>query len=334
MKIPLSNKTKIYVVAPAGVVTGGPEDLYQLADSLHALYPATAVLMYYLPQTAEHPVADVYKHFNTESAREIEDAEDNVLIIPEVYATKFDGLQKIKKVIWWLSVDNYYFSPALTSLQRRINGWLLKLGIGQYLFFNNNLKKIKWHLTQSHYGYEHLKRKGVKNVFYQIDHVHPDFAAHTIDESIKENIVAYNPKKGFAFTKKIIRACPGITFVPIQNMSREQVMELLKKTKVYIDFGNHPGGDRFPKEAALLGCCVITGKRGSAKYFDDVPIPPDYKFSQTPWAHFLVREKIKNCFADYHNEARRFVAFRERAKKDRDTQRSDIQYLFSPDSRA
>ncbi|MCX7738527.1 MAG: hypothetical protein N2Z80_03840 [Hydrogenothermaceae bacterium] len=55
------------------------------------------------------------------------------------------------------------------------------------------------------------------------------------------------------------------------------MIDILKKAKVYIDFGNHTGKDRIPREAAMLECCVITGRRGIAKYREDVPIPENYK---------------------------------------------------------
>ncbi len=335
MKIPLSKKTKIYVVAPAKVATGGPEDLHQLAESLRALYPVEKVLMHYFPATAGDPVPASYKHFNIEFAREIEDSEDNVLIIPEIYTTKFDEYKNIHKVIWWLSLENYYLcSPSLPPLQLRINNMLFKLGLSHHFFFNNDLKKIKWHLAQSHSAFVHLKERGIENVFYLTDYPSQDFRKYSIDETIKKNIVAYNPKKGLSFTKRIIAASPDIEFVPIINMSHDQMADVFKKAKVYIDFGFHPGMDKMPREACILGCCVITGKRGSAKFFDDIPIPPDFKFRQNWFTIPFIRRKILKCFDDYHNQARRQIAYQERANKDEDTHRADVQHAFSFDSRA
>ncbi len=40
----------------------------------------------------------------------------------------------------------------------------------------------------------------------------------------------------------------------------------MRKAKLYIDFGYHPGKERMPREACLLDCCLIIGKDGSAKY--------------------------------------------------------------------
>lgn len=52
-----------------------------------------------------------------------------------------------------------------------------------------------------------------------------------------------------------------LNFKPIINMTRDEVIRELQRAKVYIDFGNHPGKDRIPREAAILGCCAIVGKR-------------------------------------------------------------------------
>ena len=63
-------------------------------------------------------------------------------------------------------------------------------------------------------------------------------------------------------------------------MSRAEVREALCKVKVYADFGSHPGRDRMPREAALCGACVLTNRRGSANFAEDVPLPTLYKLDQ------------------------------------------------------
>ena len=337
-KLHLQKNSKVYVVCPAGVVTGGPEDLYELASSLRKLYPGIHVYMYYIARRGvTNPVAPEYEHFGIERAQIIEDSEENVLILPECYTTQLEECTRIKKAIWWLGVDGYYTSNGLSYNKRWFNSVMLRrFNLQWFFFFNKELRKIKWNFVQNRRFYEHLKRKKIPNITYLIDHVNPIFTTYEIDESIKEDIVLYNPVKGYRFTKRLIAASPDITFMPtssIPRMSEDEKIALIKRAKVYIDFGNHPGGDRFPKETALLGCCVITGKRGTAGYFDDVPIPQDYKFSQNIFIDWLtvyrVRKKIKQCFADYHNQARRFIPFRERARRDYQTHLSDIRYIFS-----
>ena len=112
---------------------------------------------------------------------------------------------------------------------------------------------------------------------------------------IRKNIVLYNPKKGVEFTQKIMDTCPEFEWIALQNMSHEEMKQTMLTSKVYIDFGNHPGKDRIPREAALCGCCVITGKRGSAKNDVDVKIPPSYKFDDNNENLFLIKRKIQNC---------------------------------------
>ena len=66
-------------------------------------------------------------------------------------------------------------------------------------------------------------------------------------------------------------------FIPIQGMSSIEVANLLESAKIYIDFGNHPGKDRLPREAVLSGCCIITNSKGSAKNSVDICISKKYK---------------------------------------------------------
>lgn len=63
-------------------------------------------------------------------------------------------------------------------------------------------------------------------------------------------------------------------------MTTQQIIKILDESMVYIDFGNHPGKDRIPREAALRNCIVMTNKSGSAANDIDIPIPAEYKFSE------------------------------------------------------
>lgn len=105
--------------------------------------------------------------------------------------------------------------------------------------------------------------------------------------------VVYNPIKGMHFTDEIVRRANsnqrkgGITFTPIgkgpggrERMTGEEVAALLRRAKVYIDFGPHPGMDRLPREAALAGCIIVTNRRGAAGNETDVPIPSRFKFGE------------------------------------------------------
>lgn len=312
---------KVYIMVPANVATGGVEDTYQLAYDLRELYPVD-VLLYYPSFSERHPVPDSYAHYNLPYTYEIEDSKNNIFIIPETSTTRFDKLKKIRKVIWWLSVDNYYLSYDYflqSKWKGKLNRWLWKHDL-PFVFFNEDLKKIKLHLAQSYYALSHLRSKGIEAKMLP-DHINQEFLDYKPTE--KKNIVAYNPKKGFAFTKKLIEASPDITFVPIINMKREQVVELLKSAKVYIDFGNHPGRDKIPREAAILGCCVITNKRGSAGFWEDVPIP--FKTTDIQF----IRDVIKYYFDCYELGTKDFDLYRRRIRNEREVYLLCITEIFS-----
>ena len=55
-----------------------------------------------------------------------------------------------------------------------------------------------------------------------------------------------------------------INLIPLINFNKKEIINFLSKSKIYIDFGFHPGQDQMPREAAILKNCIITNKEGSA----------------------------------------------------------------------
>jgi hypothetical protein len=72
----------------------------------------------------------------------------------------------------------------------------------------------------------------------------------------------------------------------------------MTQSKIYIDFGHHPGKDRFPREAASCGCLIITSFEGSAQFFNDVTIDPKYKFNNIDGVSDLIKDIFEN-FSDH-----------------------------------
>jgi hypothetical protein len=113
-----------------------------------------------------------------------------------------------------------------------------------------------------------------------IDSINEDFLTDKYLDKIdhKQNIILYNPTKGWKITEQLMTRYPQWKFLPLKGLNRDQLSEKLYNAKLYIDFGHHPGRDRMPREAAMHGCCLITGKLGSAGNDVDLPIPAQYKF--------------------------------------------------------
>ena len=355
MSIKVYPDTKIYVACPANVATGGPELLHQLSYHLKKDLNIDAYMYYYnfddrRFETPVHPEYRMYGNPYVTKMNEIEDNKKNIIIVPEIR----DGInllqyfKNIRKDIWFLSVDNYYLSKLTKKdffIPRAINKIakilfkkpllnfditseeILKELVEKYDYKTDPLLKLAdFYMTNSYRG---MKWFGdLKPLYYLSEYLNEDFLKTQTDLSKKENIVAFNPKKGFSFTKKIISLAKDIKFVPLINMGRDKVIKTLRKAKVYIDFGNHPGKDRIPREAAILGCCVITGKRGSAAFFEDVPIPDEYKFEDKEENIPKIIDKIKDCLENYEKRYEDFDYYREVIKNEPQKFIEDLRKIF------
>ena len=69
----------------------------------------------------------------------------------------------------------------------------------------------------------------------------------------------------------------------------------------------------------MNGCCVITNKSGSAAYFEDVPIPDDYKFDDVSDQLGEIESLMRDICSDFPNHQKRFAAYRDwiHAEKER-----------------
>jgi hypothetical protein len=230
---------------------------------------------------------------------EHEDSENNLIIIPEIWPDVLDGYKNVQKSIWWLSVAN-----ALGTDQRDFH---LKLTQSEYLGVH--------HFYQSQYAYWFLLNHGAQYVYPLFDYINRDYITDITHEN-RDNVVLYNPKKGIEITKQLMDENPDIEFIPLINMNRDQLRELMLKSKLYIDFGHHPGKDKFPREAATCGCALITSFNGSARFFQDVMIDPQYKFDDTVEG---VSELIKDIFNNFETHFNNFNLYRKVIKAEVET---------------
>ena len=328
-KLKIEKETKIYVACPANFASGGPELLHQLVYELTNL-GFSAYMYYYGRINNTSPVHEAYLSYKNLFVDKIIDNDKNILIVPETNTKLLYDYSSVQKVIWWLSVDNYLaFLNSKSVLKRIIKKCLYKTKLypRNIYRFNNNEPVI--HFVQSEYAKQWIKSKGIENAFFLSDYINKLFIEkQTKNVNNKKDIVIYNPKKGLEFTKMIIAEAKEIKFVPIENMKRDEVAYLFSTAKVYIDFGNHPGKDRMPREAAISGCCVITSKNGSAKFYEDVPIPNEFKFDAKVRNIPSIVEKIRNCFNNYETEIVKFENYREMIKNEQAKFIDDIKNIF------
>ena len=205
-----------------------------------------------------------------------------------------------------MSVDNYYRTKDSNLLLKLIRQYFSLFSSRAKL---NDLKDLL-HVTQSEYASKHLKNLGFKFT-YLGDYLPDIFFENLKTSQIKKDVVLYNPKKGLSYINKLKSISPDIKFKAIENMSQNELKNLLSTSKVYVDFGHHPGKDRIPREALMSGCCVITNTKGSAKNGIDIPILSKYKIHLND-KDYLIKAKalINDCFVNYEKSISEFNNYR------------------------
>lgn len=320
----MKSYSKIFIVAPYGLVTGGAELLHQLGKELRLL--GRNVFMAYTPFDGPQICPEQYLHYGVES-RDIEDAYDSLIVIPEISTSLTRFFKKAHLIIWWLSVDNYRY-------QGRFNlSWIkiktvetLRMLCGRFLPLF--LLKKHTHLCQSFYAKNYLAKRGI-NASMLSDYI-SDHHFETPSEIKRNRQIAYNPKKGILITNQLIKSNPDIKFTPIQGLNPSGVRDLLLSSMIYMDFGQHPGKDRFPREAAAAGCCVITGKSGSAAYQDDVNIPFDYKIDESDInLKTKFRRLVKKIFDDFESHQGDFSEYRNVIKSEKEIFHLQVRKIFN-----
>lgn len=314
----------IYIIAcPEGLVSGGPELAHQLCYTL-TNEGCEAYMYYYSPngQIVDTCTPIPYQKYNTKHIVDSSVLDDysTALILPETGIPIFCFYPNCRWYLWWMSVDNYL---SAVGYPNNTNGQIDPFDLA-------NIPTIT-HLVQSEYAKDFTQNTiGIapENIFYLSDYLNQEFFANTNADSEKRNLIAYNPKKGFDVLAPLIEATPQFNWVPIINMNPQQVSALLHTAKVYVDFGNHPGKDRIPREAAISGCCIITNKLGSAAYYEDVPIPSRYKFDHVSAQIPQITHLIQDIFDHYNTHLDAFSPYCEMIKHEEERFVNDVRRIF------
>lgn len=341
MRFKLNKDSDIFIMAPANVDTGGPKDLHQLAYILKKKFKKR-VYMHYFSNTNKNPVHRNYKIFKIPFKKNISDLKKNVLIIPEFYKSieiskKYNNIQK---GLWWLSIDFFIFHRFVYKNHKLIRS-LFKIPHKLIVYFNKltsfqfgntsflkylkfiyiklsivnifKIKNIDINLSHSDYTFKILKLKKINS--YQLhDYIRDEYhkASKNILIKNKKNFICYNPSKSSIFFERFMKLNSDLNFIPLINLNLKQIIYTLSKSKIYIDFGFHPGKDHLPREAAILKNCIITNKEGSASLmYNDVPINNEFKFIEKKENFFKIRKKIDKIFNTFPKELNKFKSYRK-----------------------
>ncbi|WP_394789616.1 hypothetical protein [Rhodoferax sp.] len=274
-----SRYQKVQVVCPGNAMTAGPEALHQLVERMNALGQPAA--MVYHPFNRTFAIPPAYQKYQA-PVEKYSDLPGNLILFPEIFTKLALQTQQAEAAIWWMSVNNFtcvrYRNPLRDKLRyfkNQIKGRIPWRGL-------NALRGLR-HFAQSHYAKLFLQENGIEALLLSDPipvYTAPAYVAtlpQRLAQSERLNRIFYNPHKGAAVTAQLKAAFPAWDFMPLTGYNREQLAEHFLTGKLYMDFGHHPGKDRLPREAALHGCCVITGLYGSAANSVDVPMDARYK---------------------------------------------------------
>lgn len=303
----------IYIICPANVATGGPELLHQLGYKLNLL-DFEASIMYLNITTGKDPVCEPYKKYCVPWVSRLNPNPDDFIIVPELCIPLLPQLNQFRCAVWWLSVNNAIYDNTLVS----------------YMQSQHNL----YHFAQSYYAIEHLKNQlhiPEDKIYRLSDYLNAEFFIHEPKscEENRDNIVLFNPKKGFQKTSELISNSDyRIKWQALNGLTPHGMRETMKKAKIYIDFGAHPGKDRIPREAAMCGCLVITNRKGAAAYEQDVPLPESYKFSDEDSAEYILSH-IYRLAAEYDLRKNDYTSYVAGIKREYIEFESEILKIFT-----
>lgn len=317
----------IFALCPANTTTGGPEALHQFVHK--ARRQGFDARIVYLPAGSGLQPPDAYRCYDIEIDRPASYTSQDIVIVPEVMTTVLPKHPIAKYVLWWLSVDNFFVN------RRRMRGQQSKAGSATagLADFDFRSRPWLWHAAQSEYARLFLEQRGVGPIGMLTDYVRRDLIPDSddVDQPKKEDLIVYNPKKGWHFTERLMKESPAAaTWVPLENMTPAEVGALLNRAKIYIDFGEHPGRDRIPREAAIRNCCVVTGLRGAAANTVDIPIPPTYKIDETAVGAFeQINNLLVEILSDHATHITGFSGYRDAIREQESAFEKEVARLLS-----
>jgi hypothetical protein len=253
-----------YVVFLPAAYTGGPFALLQLSNALTKIGHESQVVWYDKTSSIEMKNNSINIEYSGETNFSIANLKpevcysfdrNDVIILPEV---RLDLLKQFVNagcpncVFWWLSWDNAPLSE--------LNRFEAKSAL------NNAI-----HIFQSHYAQIQASKLGLYGPIVS-DYTFFDESI-SCSESIKTNDICFLPRKSIGADKIVAELQCSFSIIRIENMSQNQVQDVLARSKYFIDFGHHPGKDRIPREAAIANCIPIVRFEGAARHIEDVYLP-------------------------------------------------------------
>ena len=280
---------KIYVFCPAKIVSGGPEALHQLVDAVNAL-GGDGFIVY--TDGADIKTKSVKTPFRYRRYKTPQATLDTIVFNPENIFVVPESIPQL-----------------IDSIPRGVKclWWLI------FVF------------KEDQYIY-----KALINIihFFQIYPLSDYVVVEKAQQESKRDEIALVERKLDNRLKPLVEALKSqFKVTVISGLSRFRLGKLLARTKVFIDFGSHPGKDRLPREAAINGNVILTSSFGASSNHIDVPISTKYKVS----AATSIKEisaLLDQCLASHTQCLPDFQLYREGIQKEKNVFFIEVDSLF------
>jgi hypothetical protein len=164
---------KVYIATAANFYGGGPTALFQLCSALR-LHGVDSYITFYRLEPYKNPVHDNYKQFQNPwiPIDKVYDDSNNIIIVGEADTSRLIKFKKIKKIVYWLSVDNYFISKYLLKEDAKLR--LLKFitfVFSNYFpdFINLNTRIIRNRSLKFYWNFFHPQNNYIRlywNAYY------------------------------------------------------------------------------------------------------------------------------------------------------------------------
>ncbi|WP_307488915.1 hypothetical protein [Pseudarthrobacter defluvii] len=276
-----------------------------------------------------------YDTYDAPESDGVKDVRGAAVVAGEAQYALLGRVNYAQPICWWLSIDySYLYSYArrgfqapheqqkvLTSLRApaaKFRG-LLRSVIARDNHF--------LHLTQSQYAWSYLvdRKHTMPSMLSDYTPRLDDITALPTDT---RRGISYNATKAEYVTSGLARHLPDVEFVPIIGMTQDEVYDTLRRTRLYLDLGAHPGKDRIPREAAIAGNIVVVGLRGAAAYSADVPIPFSHKLLMEGAYEAQAARRISGILSSAKTAFADQAEFRARILREKDVFDEEVRAFF------
>lgn len=346
--------SKFFVFCPGNIITGGPDALHQMVYYMNK-HDIEAEIVYCDINDDDFEIPKQYQIYLNRAftCNTAPITENDYIIVTETLIRYTEHFNPKGVIVWWLSVDN---NLNKTSLPHRLFFMItlpIRYFFQQNIYKNNfsNIVKYRWlnrrftfknesfiafHICASYYALDYVKKRSKRPVYKCIEPIsllflqnYKKMLADNIFSNIeKEDIIIYNPVKSGVFVDKLKKYDKKHTYIKLEKLSQEELINYYQKAKIYIDFGPFPGAERMPKEAVLYNCCILTGKNGASAYYGDVPIKDEYKFADYNNQIDEIISKIDELLQNYESKISDFDDYKNTVLRLEENFENSLEEIF------